>query len=80
MNYTGLFPGRDNDALYFGNYYSFNSKYNPGNLETQFEASYMFHITPWFEIGPDVQYFVRPGGTGTIDNALVVGFQSLINF
>jgi carbohydrate-selective porin OprB len=40
----------------------------------------MFQITPWFQIGPDLQYFIDPDGTGTIDNALVPGFQSLINF
>jgi porin len=80
MTYQGLFPGRDDDALYFGNYYSFNSKYNPGDLQTQFEVSYLFQIRPWFQIGPDLQYFIDPDGTGTIDNALVPGFQSLINF
>jgi porin len=80
LTYQGLFPGRDDDVLYFGNYYSFNSKYDPGNLQTQFEASYLFQIRPWFQIGPDLQYFIDPDGTGTIDNALVPGFQSLINF
>lgn len=80
MNYKGLFPGRDDDVLHFGNYYSFNSKYNPGNLETQFEASYMFQITPWLQIGPDLQYVIRPSGTGNIDNALLPGFQALASF
>jgi porin len=29
---------------------------------------------------PDVQYIIRPGGTGQISNAVVLGFQSGINF
>ncbi|MES0385335.1 MAG: carbohydrate porin [Hyphomicrobium sp.] len=40
----------------------------------------MFQITPWFQIGPDLQYVIRPGGTGTIDNALLPGFQALASF
>ena len=80
MNYKGLLPGRDDDVLYFGNYYSFNSKYNPGDLETQFEVSYIFQFAPWLQIGPDLQYVIRPGGTGEIDNALVLGLQSLVTF
>jgi porin len=80
MTYQGLFPGRDDDVLYFGNYYSFNSKFRGGGVETHFEASYLFQIRPWFQIGPDLQYFINPGGTGAIDNALVPGFQAKANF
>jgi carbohydrate-selective porin OprB len=29
---------------------------------------------------PDVQYIIRPVGTGKIDNALVLGCQIAINF
>jgi porin len=31
-------------------------------------------------VQPDLQYIVRPGGTGQIDNALVLGFQVGVNF
>ena len=30
--------------------------------------------------GPDLQYIIRPGGTGNIRNAFVVGAQIGINF
>jgi len=29
---------------------------------------------------PDLQYIIRPGGTGRITDAFVAGFQSGINF
>lgn len=29
---------------------------------------------------PDIQYVIRPGGTGDISNALVLGFQIGFNF
>lgn len=80
MNYTGLFPGRDDDVTWFGNYYSVNSKYNGGGVEAQLEASHIFHIVPWLQIGPTLQYINRPGGTGSIDNALILGFQSMVLF
>jgi porin len=80
MTYKGLFPGRDNDDTYFGNYYSKNSKYNGGGTEVQLEASHIFHFFPWLQIGPTIQYVFRPGGTGTIDDALILGFQALIVF
>jgi porin len=76
----GLIEGRDKDVIWFGNYYSANSRFNGGGLETQFEASYIAHVKPSWQIGPTMQYFVRPGGTGSIDNALLIGFQSLLLF
>jgi porin len=33
-----------------------------------------------FFIEPDIQYIIRPGGTGYIPNALVVGTQVGMNF
>jgi porin len=33
-----------------------------------------------FFFQPDLQYIIRPGGTGQLDNALVIGFQSGFNF
>jgi porin len=76
----GLIEGRDNDVIWFGNYYSANSRFNGGGLETQFEASYIAEVKPSWQIGPTMQYVVRPGGTGSIDNALLIGFQSLLLF
>jgi carbohydrate-selective porin OprB len=33
-----------------------------------------------FFFQPDLQYIIRPGGTGQHANALVIGFQSGFNF
>ena len=31
------------------------------------EFNYAVHVTKWFTFQPNVQYVVRPGGTGTIE-------------
>ena len=51
------------------------------SYETVFECSYRayFRKTAVF-FQPDLQYVMRPGGTGKIDNALVIGCQIGINF
>jgi porin len=51
------------------------------DYETVLEWAYKFYFCKsalFFQ--PDVQYVVRPGGTGKIDNALVLGCQIGINF
>jgi porin len=34
----------------------------PHAYELNFEAFYKFHIKPWFDVKPDLQYIVNPGG------------------
>lgn len=49
--------------------------------ETALELTYRFSLRGgalFFQ--PDLQYIVRPGGTGRIRDALVAGFQAAINF
>jgi len=51
------------------------------NYETVLEWTYRFHFRNgalFFQ--PDLQYVIRPGGTGKIDDALVIGCQVGINF
>ncbi|VEB35708.1 Outer membrane protein D1 [Legionella sainthelensi] len=43
--------------------------------ETVIEAMYLIQATGWLKIQPDLQYIIKPGGTGTIPNALVLGAQ-----
>jgi len=33
-----------------------------------------------FFLQPDLQYIIRPGGTGRTSNAVVLGFQTGVNF
>ena len=78
--YNGLFPGREEDVTAFGNYYSFNSDHIPGNREVQFDLVHLFNIKPWLQIGPEIQYIHRPGGTGDIDDALLINLQTMVTF
>jgi porin len=49
--------------------------------ETVFEWNYTFRIkNSAFFFEPDFQYIIRPGGTGNIPNAFVIGAQTGINF
>lgn len=78
--YNGLFPGRENDVTGFANYYNISSTDIPGNLEVQFDLLHNFTITSWFSIAPEIQYIIRPGGTGDIDDALILNLQMMITF
>ena len=78
--YQGLFPGRENDVTAFGNYYNFSSSHISGNREVQFDLLHSFNITSWLSIAPEIQYIIRPGGTGDIDNAWVLNLQTMITF
>jgi porin len=49
--------------------------------ETALELTYRFRLlkdSVYF--APDLQYIIRPGGTGRIPDAFVVGFEAGINF
>src|SRR5262249_814569 len=49
--------------------------------ETVFEWNYTFRFKNGaFFFEPDLQYILRPGGTGNIPNAFVIGAQTGINF
>jgi porin len=51
------------------------------NNETVLELTYRFYFCQrsiFFQ--PDIQYVIQPGGTGKINNALVLGFQVGFNF
>lgn len=89
--YKGLIPRRDKDyagfAIVYGKY---SDKIKPSqpteinlisdmtgseDFEMVLEWMYKIQLTEWLNIQPDVQYVIKPGGTGEIPNALVLGFQ-----
>ncbi|MEO0796556.1 MAG: carbohydrate porin [Verrucomicrobiota bacterium] len=79
--YQGIFPGRTEDSLAFGAARAwFSRALNGQNHETNLELTYLIQVTPWLQFQPDLQYIIRPNGLTTIDNAVVVGFQSAITF
>lgn len=90
MHYTGLFPGRPKDrTVCFATYGGFSNDYAAEkaaaglaepDYEMVLELGHRFQVTPSTYFQPDVQYIVQPGGTGDIDNALVLGFQFGITF
>ena len=49
--------------------------------ETALELTYRFRfLKDSVYFAPDLQYIIRPGGTGQIANAFVIGFEAGINF
>ncbi len=56
--------------------------------ETFLEATYQIQVLPWWQIQPDVQYFINPGAgianpnepTQRIKNELVIGLRTNITF
>jgi porin len=87
--YRGLIPGRDGDAAMVGGIYGrFSERLRDAqagagvaaqNFEAVLEWSYLIQVAPWLAVQPDIQYVIRPGGTGEIPNALVLGFQLAVN-
>lgn len=43
--------------------------------EAVLELNYRWEVTAFSYAQPDIQYVIRPNGTGTISNALVLGIQ-----
>ena len=90
--YHGPFPGRDRDTLGVSVAYGkFSSDLQRSQrlaprttgvqrFEMVSELTYQYEVTPHLILQPDIQYIVRPGGTGRIPNALVIGLQVAINF
>ena len=85
----GPFRGREQDSAVFGLLYGGfsdvlrDSQRAAGmpaqDFEMVLEWSYVLQVTPWFQFQPDLQYVIRPGGTGNIPDALVVGAQISVN-
>lgn len=94
--WQGTFPGRDQDFVSFVFAYAhtnprltrFQRERNsvmPGSAGIQtyegiIEVDYGARVTPWLWLRPNLQYVIRPGGTGSIPNALVVGLYTQVTF
>ncbi len=44
------------------------------------EIDYNIQIAPWLSVRPNLQYVIRPGGTGKIPNAVVIGLHMGVTF
>lgn len=88
--YTGLIPGRDNDQCGIAVGYSALSNGAADTLlskgqsnagyEMAIEGTYSIQITKWLQIQPDTQYIIRPGGSGALGNAFVLGARATVTF
>ena len=81
LSYKGLMPRRDNDIASAAVIYGSFSRYIPQTTaETVIEINYQITLNGWLSITPDLQYVVKPSGSSTIKNALVLGTQLAIVF
>ncbi len=88
--YTGLIPGRDDDVCGVALGYAdltdgaAQSISDDGSrdvgYEAVLEASYDVQVTKWLHVKPDLQYIIRPGGSGDLGDALVLGGRVSVIF
>ncbi|MFC7338028.1 carbohydrate porin [Haloferula chungangensis] len=78
-NYQGMIPGRDDDhTFFFVTYGQLSNQYGDSigedvTQEIVYELGHRFQVAPAFFVQPSIQYIQNPGGTGAIDDALVLG-------
>ncbi|MCW8956971.1 MAG: carbohydrate porin, partial [Gammaproteobacteria bacterium] len=78
-NYQGLIPSRPDDrTIAFLTYGQFSDEYGQSlgevkDFEAVYELGHRIQFGPGFYIQPSVQYIHKPGGTGDIDDAVVLG-------
>lgn len=88
--YQGLFPGRPRDRTglavssgWFGDALN-DARRAQGLAEQDYEAvielNHLFDLGHGIGIQPDLQYIIRPAGTGEIDNALAIGAKLNVQF
>lgn len=84
-HYKGLLPNRPDDrTVFFMTYGGFSDDHSDAEIlagrsavdyEMVFELGHRIQLTKYAYVQPDVQYIKRPGGTGNIDDAVVLGVQ-----
>ncbi len=84
-HYKGLLPGRPDDrTVAFVTYGKFSDEFSAEQVglggssvdyEMVVELGHRVQLTKYAYIQPDIQFIKRPGGTGNIDDAVVLGVQ-----
>lgn len=90
FTFTGILNSDGKDVLGLAMAFSHNSKsyrniaaFNEEIIkeyEINFEATYLFQLTPWLSIQPDLQYIINPSCCIYFNSAFVVGSRIQINF
>jgi porin len=88
--WQGALPSRPQDWVLFGSYFGSVSRdfataqedsgLGDPTYEWVLEWDYRAQVTPWLYVMPSIQYVIRPGGTGAIPNALVLGAELGVTF
>ena len=86
--YQGLLPSRERDISMLNFYtgaisgdYAQQSSFNArATQESVVELSYIIQLTDHFQLQPDLQWIIQPGGISGAANSLVVGFQVSAQF
>jgi porin len=90
FNFTGFIPGRKTDIAGLAVARSHvSSNYSdsqilqgdaPFTAESVLEATYKIQLAPWWNIQPDFQYIITPGGEQGAHNATVIGLRTSVTF
>ncbi|MFH0965453.1 MAG: carbohydrate porin, partial [Planctomycetota bacterium] len=82
VQYEGLIPGRDTDALGVG--FAQGRLSDKGDFtarhESALEVYYNARLTDWLEVTPSLQLVFNPGGNEAAKRAVVVGCRVQTNF
>ena len=79
--WQGPFGTRVEDTLALGFARGWYSESLAGqSTETVLECAYNWYINDVLTLTPNLQYVLTPGGTGTIDDALILGLLSYITY
>lgn len=90
LAYTGLLPNRSNDIIGF----AVSSGWAGDSLRTRsrslgtpvedeeivLEFTYILNPRPWLTLQPDIQWFIHPGLSQTVDDTLYLGLRAEIIF
>lgn len=91
LQYVGLIPGRDNDALTLGvagievsrDVRRAERRVGAAFLsdrEVTIELTYQYRVRPWFSLQPDLQWIHHPGASRALDDALAIGLRTRLTF
>lgn len=86
LNWKGVIKSRANDRiLFFATVGSFSDEWahlqgNELSSEMVLELGYRFQLRNYLGLQPSMQYDIRPGGSGIIDNAVIPGALIEANF
>ncbi len=88
--YTGLLPGRDADVLYLSLLYTrFSARHAAASRaaggpdytsEARWQLNYQIAVRKFFSLTPELSYVSRPGGTGGLRDATVLGLRTTLTF